>query len=93
MAHHDRNALKLNAMRRNIAALAARLMAEDGIADYGLAKRKAARQLGAPETEALPKTPATEPAPEALSPQQEEPLPAESSANEEEIDIPIKDLR
>ncbi|KAB2938931.1 MAG: hypothetical protein F9K21_01515 [Rhodocyclaceae bacterium] len=41
-------------MRRNIAALAARLMAEDGIADYGLAKRKAARQLGAPETEALP---------------------------------------
>ena len=54
MAHHDRNALKLNAMRRNIAALAARLMAEDGIADYGLAKRKAARQLGAPETEALP---------------------------------------
>jgi len=29
-------------------------MAEDGISDYGLAKRKAARQLGAPETEALP---------------------------------------
>lgn len=54
MAHHDRNALRLSAMRRNIAALAARLMAEDGIADYGLAKRKAARQLGAPETEALP---------------------------------------
>jgi len=41
-------------MRKNIAALAARLMAEDGIADYGLAKRKAARQLGAPDTEALP---------------------------------------
>lgn len=41
-------------MRRTIAAQAARLMAEDGIADYGLAKRKAARQLGAPETEALP---------------------------------------
>jgi len=54
MAHHDRNALRLNAMRRNIAALAARLMAEDGIADFGLAKRKAARQLGAQETEALP---------------------------------------
>lgn len=54
MAHHDRNSLRLSAMRRNIAALAARLMAEDGIADYGLAKRKAARQLGAPETEALP---------------------------------------
>jgi hypothetical protein len=29
-------------------------MAEDGISDYGLAKRKAARQLGAAETEALP---------------------------------------
>jgi hypothetical protein len=41
-------------MRRNIASLAARLMAEDGIDDYGQAKRKAARQLGAPETEALP---------------------------------------
>ncbi len=41
-------------MRRNIASLAARLMAEDGISDYGMAKRKAARQLGAPETEALP---------------------------------------
>jgi len=54
MSHHDRNSLRLNAMRRSIAALAARLMAEDGIADYGLAKRKAARQLGAPETEALP---------------------------------------
>lgn len=54
MPHHDRNALRLNAMRRSIAALAARLMAEDGISDYGLAKRKAARQLGAPETEALP---------------------------------------
>jgi hypothetical protein len=41
-------------MRRSIASLAARLMAEDGISDYGFAKRKAARQLGAPETEALP---------------------------------------
>lgn len=41
-------------MRRNIASLAARLMAEDGINDYGFAKRKAARQLGVPETEALP---------------------------------------
>ncbi len=41
-------------MRRNIACLAARLMAQDGIGDYGFAKRKAARQLGAPDTEALP---------------------------------------
>jgi hypothetical protein len=31
-----------------------RLMAEDGIADYGMAKRKAARSLGVGEGEALP---------------------------------------
>jgi hypothetical protein len=41
-------------MRQRIAAVAARLMAEDGIDDFARAKRKAARQLGAPETEALP---------------------------------------
>jgi len=41
-------------MRTRIAAAAARIMAEDGIDDFALAKRKAARQLGAPETEALP---------------------------------------
>lgn len=41
-------------MRRSIASLAARLMAEDGITDYGTAKRKAARQMGAPDTEELP---------------------------------------
>ena len=41
-------------MRRDIASLAARLMAEDGIGDYGVAKRKAARNLGAPDSEALP---------------------------------------
>ena len=32
-------------LRREIAALAARMIAEDGISDYGFAKRKAARQL------------------------------------------------
>jgi hypothetical protein len=42
-------------MRERIAATAARIMAEDGIDDFALAKRKAARQLGAPETEALPR--------------------------------------
>ena len=42
------------AMRARIAAAAARIMAEDGIDDFALAKRKAARQLGASETEALP---------------------------------------
>ena len=41
-------------MRARIAAAAARLMAEDGIDDFALAKRKAARQLGAPQSEALP---------------------------------------
>ncbi|GHT82646.1 hypothetical protein FACS1894116_02790 [Betaproteobacteria bacterium] len=40
--------------RREIVALAARMMAEDGVADFGFAKRKAARQLGASDTEALP---------------------------------------
>lgn len=41
-------------LRRAIASQAARLMAEDGIGDYGQAKRKAARQLGAGEGDALP---------------------------------------
>ncbi|MDP3512755.1 MAG: nucleotidyltransferase [Sulfuritalea sp.] len=41
-------------LRRAIASAAARLMAEDGIADYGAAKRKAARSLGAAEGDALP---------------------------------------
>jgi hypothetical protein len=41
-------------MRRSIASAAARLMAEDGIGDYGAAKRKAAKSLGAGEGEALP---------------------------------------
>src|SRR6185295_10768996 len=40
--------------RARIAAAAARLMAEDGMDDYALAKRKAARQLGAESTHALP---------------------------------------
>ena len=41
-------------MRARIAAAAARLMAEDGVDDFSLAKRKAARQLGAESTQALP---------------------------------------
>ena len=43
-----------NDRRSQIAHLAARLMAEDGIEDYALAKRKAARQAGASETRELP---------------------------------------
>src|ERR687883_1568469 len=41
-------------VRARIAATAARLMAEDGIDDFALAKRKAARQLGALEAQSLP---------------------------------------
>jgi hypothetical protein len=41
-------------MRARIAAMAARLMAEDGIDDFALAKRKASRQLGATSTQSLP---------------------------------------
>lgn len=50
-----RKSNRQNAMRARIAAAAARLMAEDGIDDFALAKRKAARQLGAADTEALPR--------------------------------------
>jgi len=41
-------------MRLRIAHLAARMIAEDGIGDYSLAKRKAARQAGAPDSRNLP---------------------------------------
>jgi hypothetical protein len=40
--------------RTRIAGAAARLMAEDGISDFAVAKRKAARSLGLPETAQLP---------------------------------------
>jgi hypothetical protein len=49
-----RNNRQAISMRARIAAAAARIMAEDGVDDFGLAKRKAARTLGAAETEALP---------------------------------------
>jgi len=41
-------------MREQLAHLAAKLMAEDGITDHAFAKRKAARQLGAADTQHLP---------------------------------------
>ena len=41
-------------MRQYIALEAARLMAEHGISDYYAAKRKAAQQLGAPDTRNMP---------------------------------------
>ena len=46
---------KLQQMRTRIAVAAVRLMAEDGVEDFALAKRKAARQLGAEDTQSLPK--------------------------------------
>ena len=46
--------MKNQDMRRRIAHVAARILAEDGSLDYGSAKRKAARQLGAPESGNLP---------------------------------------
>jgi hypothetical protein len=47
-------AMKHLDMRRRIAHAAARILAEDGSLDYGSAKRKAARQLGAPDSGNLP---------------------------------------
>ena len=43
-----------NNLRRHIAYLAARMMAEDGIADYATAKQKAARQAGLADAALLP---------------------------------------
>jgi hypothetical protein len=55
---HRRNSSTLRSgsgnARRLIASAAARLMAEHGIADYGIAKRKAARQMGVGDGDALP---------------------------------------
>lgn len=41
-------------MRELIAQSAARMIAEDGVQDYAAAKRKAARQIGLPDTHSLP---------------------------------------
>lgn len=41
-------------LRERIAHLAARIMAEDGVDDFGYAKRKAARQVGAQDARAMP---------------------------------------
>src|SRR5436190_21298176 len=40
--------------RERIAHIAARLMAEDGIEDHALAKRKAARQMGVADARQMP---------------------------------------
>lgn len=41
-------------MRERIAQLAARMIAEDGVTDFALAKRKAARQLGVQDGQSVP---------------------------------------
>lgn len=46
--------LKRDLMREQLAHHAAKLIAEDGIADFASAKRKAARQLGAADTQHMP---------------------------------------
>ncbi len=46
--------LRRDQMRDQLAHQAAKLMAEGGITDYAFAKRKAARQLGAADTQHLP---------------------------------------
>lgn len=55
-----RRGARQNGMRAEIAAVAARIMAEDGVDDFALAKRKAARRLGVQESEALPSNPEIE---------------------------------
>lgn len=51
---HAKGHHHIDTLRLDIAHQAARLMAEDGIDSFGLAKRKAAKQLGIPEGDALP---------------------------------------
>lgn len=53
-AGYKRHATKRDLMREQLAHLAAKLVAETGIADFASAKRKAARQLGASDTQHLP---------------------------------------
>lgn len=53
-AKHSRHAQYSEPMRRDISNLAARLMAEEGVSSYAVAKRKAAKQLGVPASEVLP---------------------------------------
>src|SRR5258707_4348370 len=49
-----RKSTRQTGVRARIAALAARIMVEDGIDNFALVKRKAALHLGAAESEAVP---------------------------------------
>ncbi len=50
-----RKVMRQGGLRMRIAAAAARIMAEDGVDDFALAKRRAARQLGVEGRLALPR--------------------------------------
>ncbi|BAN36738.1 hypothetical protein SCD_n02939 [Sulfuricella denitrificans skB26] len=52
--HREREKSANLRMRERIAHQAARIIAEDGLQNYALAKHKAARQIGAPDTHNLP---------------------------------------
>ncbi len=54
MPRHDRSRSSSSNATQAIASAAARLIAEDGMTDFHLAKRKAARQLGYAEQSAMP---------------------------------------
>jgi hypothetical protein len=54
LGDHARGERTRDDARREVAYIAARLMAEDGITDYGQAKQKAARQAGLQDTKSLP---------------------------------------
>jgi hypothetical protein len=52
--HHARDAANGGAARAHIIATAARIMAEEGVNDFSLAKRRATQRLGLPEGRNLP---------------------------------------
>lgn len=54
MAHHTAKPVRRDLMREQLAHQAAKLIAEAGITDFASAKRKAARQLGAADTQHMP---------------------------------------
>jgi hypothetical protein len=50
----SRKSTRQTGVRARIAAAAARIMAEDGVDDFAVAKRKAARRFGVTQAHALP---------------------------------------
>jgi hypothetical protein len=54
MGMAKRSATKDERMRQRVTLEAARIMADEGVSDYLVAKRKAAERLGAPDTRNLP---------------------------------------